>query len=256
MRRGTPSAVLFGGLLYFVRITGTRRTMRQIGDQIGAPAATVSQVERGQRAVKEPKVAAWAAALEVPETALSELWLLSQGLVPVRDSKPVFYDDRPGCLGTQPLPEGLVPVLPEGPDLEPIYRLADRIVNLLRPLLTDARIDLEPEEFEPKYVLEAGEGTITPEQEDEDADAARGFVPVPLIEFRWFPTLGDRDLSKEARDFLRVPLLQKPEPIVRRRGSSLKTVELEELIRSLSGPERERVRGYIDALVDGRGNQA
>lgn len=256
MRRGTPPAVLFGGLLYFVRVAGTRRTMRQIGDQIGAPAATVSQVESGQRALKEPKIPAWAAGLEVPETALHELWLLSQGLVPVRGGKPVFYSDRPGCLGTEPLTKGLIPALPEGPDLEPIYRLADRMVTLVRPLLRDASIYLDAEEFEPKYVLEAAEGIITPEQEDEDADAARGFLPFPLIEVRWSPMLGDRNPSTEKRDFLRVPQLHKPEPIVRRRGSSLKTAELEDLIRNLSGPERERVRGYIDALIEQRANQA
>ena len=126
----------------------------------------------------------------------------------------------------------------------------------MRPLLKDARIYLDAEKFEPKYVLEADEGIITPEQEDEDADAALAFLPLPLIEFRWFPTLGDSKSSRENRDFLRVPHLQKPEPIVRRRGSSLKTAELEDLIRSLSGPERERVRGYIDALIEQRAHQA
>src|SRR5262245_16695979 len=131
MRRGTPAAVLFGGLLYFVRVAGTHRTMRQVGAQIGAPAATVSQVESGQRAVKEPKIPAWAAGLEVPEADLHELWLLCQGLVPVEGGAPVFYSDRPGCLGTKPLRDGLVPALPEGPDLEPIYRLADRMVSLV-----------------------------------------------------------------------------------------------------------------------------
>jgi hypothetical protein len=230
--------------------------MRQIGDQIGAPAATVSQVESGQRALKEPKIPAWAAGLEVPEADLRELWLLSQGLVPVSGGKPVFYSDRPGCLGTEPLTKGLVPALPEGPDLEPIYRLADRMVTLVRPLLRDASIYLGAEEFEPKYVLEAAEAIITPEQEDEDADAAMGFLPLPLIEIRWSPTLGDRNPSTQKRDFLRVPQLHKPEPIVRRRGSSLKTAELEDLIRNLSGPERERVRGYIDALIEQRASQA
>ena len=49
-----------------------------------------------------------------------------------------------------------------------------------------------------------------------------------------------------------MPLLQELTPIVRRRGKSVRAVDLEDLLRELSGPERERVRGYIDAIVEHR----
>jgi hypothetical protein len=39
---------------------------------------------------------------------------------------------------------------------------------------------------------------------------------------------------------------------VRRRSSSVKAADLEDVIRGLSGPERERVRGYIDAVIEQR----
>src|SRR5687768_4476326 len=115
MRRGTPSAELFGDLLLMVRTAGARRSMREVGDKIGAPAATVSQVEKGQRALKEPKIAMCAAALDVSKADLHELWSLSQGLVPVGRRHPVFYSDWPG---TEPLRDGLVPSRSGGPDLE------------------------------------------------------------------------------------------------------------------------------------------
>src|SRR3954470_7427229 len=99
MRRGTPSAELFGGLLAMVRTAGTGSSMRQVGDKIGAPAATVSQIEKGQRALKEPKIAVWAAALKVSEADLHELWVLSQGRIPVGPDRLVFYMDRPDVLG-------------------------------------------------------------------------------------------------------------------------------------------------------------
>jgi hypothetical protein len=50
-----------------------------------------------------------------------------------------------------------------------------------------------------------------------------------------------------------VPRLERQEPVARRRGKSVKAVELEDLVRSLTGPERERVRGYVEAIVEQRG---
>jgi hypothetical protein len=49
-----------------------------------------------------------------------------------------------------------------------------------------------------------------------------------------------------------VPLIQKLTPIARRRDRSVKSMDLEDLIRELSGPERERVRGYVEAIVEQR----
>ncbi len=73
MRRGTPSAILFGTLVCTIR-TSQKKSMRQLGLVIGCPAATISQTEKGQRALKEPKIAHWALALEVSEGDLRELW--------------------------------------------------------------------------------------------------------------------------------------------------------------------------------------
>ena len=155
-------------------------------------------------------------------------------------------------LFEDPLRDGLVPALEEGLDLEPIYRVAERIVAVLRRLLPDVSIWADVQQFEPAYVLEAEMGTITPAQEDEDRDAAKAFLPLPLIEFEWSPTGGRPHRSNSKWDAIRVPLLQEFSPIVRRRSSSVKPAELENLIRKLSGSERERVRGYVEAILEQR----
>jgi transcriptional regulator with XRE-family HTH domain len=226
--------------------------MRQVGDKIGAPAATVSQLEKGQRALKEPKIALWAAALEVSEVDLRELWVLSQGQIPVGD-RLVFYSDRPDVLGAQPLGDDIVATLRERPDLEPIYRLAERIAAVLRRLLPDAGLRITPDNHrEPPFVVEPGEGSLTAAQEDENKEWAETF-PLPCIErCRGALPPRERGFEFEEGERIRVPLLRKPTPIVRRRGKSVSAADLEDLLRELSGPERERVRGYIDAIVEHR----
>ena len=103
------------------------------------PAATVSQVEKGHHALKKPKHPAWADALKASTADLHQLWLLSQGFVTVEGrKKPLFYN-QPGALGELPLDADLVPVPVDGPDLEPIYRLAERITAVLRRLLPDVK---------------------------------------------------------------------------------------------------------------------
>lgn len=233
-----------------IRIAGTRASMRQVGKKIGAPTATVSQIEKGQRALKEPKIAAWAAALEVSEADLHELWALSQGLIPVGD-RFVFYSDRPTALGTDSLNANILKTLHERPDLEPIYRLAERITAVLMRLLPDARgFGVNPDDLEPPHIGYGMTLSIAEEEENE-ADAA-AFVPLPIIELGDEPP-GWRQLSEFSDWYrVRVPLLQELTPIVRRRGKSVNAVELEDLIRDLSGPERERVRGYVEAIVEQR----
>jgi len=253
MRRGTPSAELLGGLLAMIRIAGTRASMRQVGEKIGAPAATVSQIEKGQRALKEPKIAAWAAALEVSEADLHELWALSQGLITVGDRR-VFYSDRPDVLGTESLNAAILKTLRERPDLEPIYRLAERITAVLMRLLPDARwFGVNPDDFEPPHIDKLAHGmTLSIAEEEENEAYAAAFVPLPIIELGDEPP-GWRQLSADPDWYrVRVPLLQELTPILRRRGKSVNAMELEDLIRDLSGPERERVRGYIEAIVEQR----
>jgi len=256
MRRGTPSAELFGDLLAMIRTAGTAASMRQVGDKIGAPAATVSQVEKGQRALKEPKIAVWSQALDVDESDLLELWRLSQGEVLVGDRR-TFYTEAGEGLGTGALSAGIVKELGSRPDLEPIYRLAELVAAVLRRVLPKAGIQVEPLDFDPLYIDDmAADLTLTAAQEDEQADHAAAFVPLPVIECYWDDTRGRRQPSEiNARFQVLVPLVQELTPIVRRRAKSVNTAELEDLIRSLSGPERERVRGYVEAIAEQRGSR-
>lgn len=79
MRRGTDAAVLFGGLLYEIRVSkgfSMQYVARQMGD--GVYAAAVSQWEKGQRAVKESKLENLANVLEVDASFLRERWLYFQ----------------------------------------------------------------------------------------------------------------------------------------------------------------------------------
>lgn len=77
MRRGTSAAEEFGKFLYKLR-TDKGLSMRQVGDALGVFASTVSQAEKGQRAVKENKLPLWAAALGVSKNFLKTEWLLIQ----------------------------------------------------------------------------------------------------------------------------------------------------------------------------------
>lgn len=249
MRRGTPSAELFGGLLAMIRTAGTGDSMRVFGQKIGAPAATVSQIEKGQRALKEPKIAVWSKALDINENDLLELWWLSQGEVLVGDRR-VFYTDAGEGLGTDMMDADIVKVLRERPYLEPIYRLAEQIVTVLKKVLRNAGIQIDPAEFEPLHIDKMYAGLVLTETEEaEENEHAETFVPLPIIECFW-DTQGGRDPSD--RFPVLVPLVQKLTPIVRRRSRSVKSTELEDLIRDLSGPERERVRGYVEAIVEQR----
>jgi transcriptional regulator with XRE-family HTH domain len=75
MRRGTPAAYLFGGNLFEIR-KATGISMRQVAEKLGEGyfASTVSQVEKGQRVVKEERLDSWAAALGVSNAQLRRLW--------------------------------------------------------------------------------------------------------------------------------------------------------------------------------------
>lgn len=256
MRRGTQSAALFGSLLAVIRAAGIAASMRQIGDEIGAPAATVSQVEKGQRALKAPKIAVWSRALGVGESDLLELWRLSQGEVLVGD-RLTFYTDAGEGLRTGALSASIAEQLEKRPDLEPIYRLAELIAAVLRKVLPNTSIQVEPLGFEPLYLDDMAAGlTLTAVDQDKQAEHAAAFVPLPVIECYWDDTRGQgRPSELNAKSHVRVPLLQELTPIVRRRGKSVNTVDLEDLIRSLSGPERERVRGYVEAIVEQRGSR-
>lgn len=226
--------------------------MRLFGQKISAPAATVSQIEKGQRALKEPKIPAWSEALDIDENDLLELWWLSQGEVLVGDRRK-FYTEAGEALGTDMLDANILKVLRERPDLEPIYRLAELITTVLKKVLPTAWLQVDPSEFEPRHIDKMyAHLELTKAEEDEQDEHAAAFVPLPIIECYW-DTQGGREPSD--RFPVLVPLLQKLTPIARPRGSSVKSAELEDLIRDLSGPERERVRGYIEAILEQRSSE-
>lgn len=77
MRRRTPAAKKFGEILYKLRIE-KHLTMRQLAGKTGVVAATISQIEKAERALKEPKIGIWAKALGVDESHLREEWILCQ----------------------------------------------------------------------------------------------------------------------------------------------------------------------------------
>lgn len=258
MRRGTPSAELFGDLLAMIRRAQTRASMRRVGDDIPAPAATVSQVEKGQRAVKFDKLEVWAGALNVETDELRELWWLSQGQVLVGDRR-VFYteDEARKQFSDVLLRPAVVRTLERRPELEPIYRLTQLIEQGLSRVITRAEIQVGPFDYEPLHdEKSAFDIPLTPEEEDERADHAKAFVPLPVIECYWDDRPGDpRPREINDRHLVLVPVLEEFTPIVRRRAKSMDLVGLEDLIRELTGPERERVRGYVDAVIQQRSDR-
>ncbi len=166
MRRGTPSAELFGMIIFVLRTVKCKKSMKQIGDLIGTAPALVSQVEKGQRAVKEPKIEVWADALEVSEYNLRELWFLSQGLIRSLNGK--------------------------------------RIFNI-------------------HYDVLIAQITMTMDR-----------------------------LVPNGMNQIQVPKIEKITPIKRQRSNSLSKTELERLIYELSGSERTRVQGYVEAIIENR----
>lgn len=73
MRRGTQACIQFGLNLKNTRVR-QGLTMHQVAKSLGVHAATVSQIEKAQRALKEDKIAAWAKALGVKEDWLRHEW--------------------------------------------------------------------------------------------------------------------------------------------------------------------------------------
>lgn len=77
MRRGTPAAIEFGKWIEDVRVK-KGLSMRKVGEAFGTPAATISQIERAQRALKEPKIDKLADALGISRRTLRAVWVRAQ----------------------------------------------------------------------------------------------------------------------------------------------------------------------------------
>jgi transcriptional regulator with XRE-family HTH domain len=80
MRRGTHGAKRFGLVLKALR-EELGMSMREVADKLEVYPATVSQSEKGERAVKKEKVSEWSWALSVNEDYLMNEWLKSDALV-------------------------------------------------------------------------------------------------------------------------------------------------------------------------------
>lgn len=249
MKRETPAATLFGALLTTVRLGGTGSSMRRVAQRIGTPTATVSQTEKGQRALKQPKIAAWADALEVRAEDLHELWQLSQGLVRI-DGELAFYGDRQEPFAAIPPGPDIEQVLERRPELGPLYRLASLIADALSRTLGGAHVRVDPvgehweyPAYEPPLTDDERHWT---EQWEERSD-------LPCLRCSAVAPPEDERISEFAEgELIEIPWIRDPSPIARPRTRSADTSDLDELIRSLTGAERERVRGYIEAIIGGR----
>lgn len=214
--------------------------MRAIGQRIGAPAATVSQIEKGQRALKEPKIATWAAALEVRADDLNELWLLCQGWVRSDSGQPIFYaHPARESVAVGGADEGIAETLKTHPELEPIYQLAQQICAVMRRLLPNLEFEVQSGKRDDPIPTDLGEG--------EDQGQHVEFVPLPTLWVLWHD-----DRAPDPVAAVTIPLIEQQTPIARRRASTLAADDLQKLIYALSAVERERVRGYIDAIIEDR----
>ena len=204
----------------------------------------MSQIEKGERALKEPKIPQWAKALRVREIDLLELWQLCQGLV-ATDDRLRFYSDPGVSLGNQPLGDRIERELRERPEHAQLYRLSVRIADVLRRMVPRAEFEVEPYSIGDFYEREWDTTQRFDSEYSEQEAVKAAFVPRPTI------VCYSRDVIGPVYE-VQVPVLVKEEPIARHRGTSVKAVALDELIHSLTGPERERVRGYVEAIVEQR----
>lgn len=74
MRRGTPGAIALGDFLCTIRKSKCM-TMRQVSLVLDCHPSEVSNIEKGLRALKEPKIELWAKALEVETWVIRDEWL-------------------------------------------------------------------------------------------------------------------------------------------------------------------------------------
>ncbi len=163
----------------------------------------------------------------------------------VTDGRHVFYTDAGEALGNQPLGADIDKVLRERPDLERIYRLAVRIAAVLGRFIPEVMFKVEPDDLG-SFHDERWDAERAFSDEAEEYEAVKAaFVPIPFI------MCYSRKVSGPVYA-VGVPVLTRLKPVTRRRGKSVKAVELDDLIRALTGPERERVRGYVEAIVEQR----
>lgn len=74
MRRGTPAAIHFGTYLRNTRLS-KGLTLAQIAEYLGTYSSVPSQIETGQRVLKEAKLEAWAEAYGVGSKTFRRNWI-------------------------------------------------------------------------------------------------------------------------------------------------------------------------------------
>lgn len=200
MRRGTPSAILFGDFLIAIR---GPRPQREICEPLSLPPATISMFERGTRSVKMLMVPKLAYALGVSEKDLFELWFLAQGRVTE------YQDEHTG----EPLEEPRLIYWKYWYNQDMFLHFCERIAEVL-DRTTEQEFVLEPD-------------GLPPIRKDKLRSVLTYYIPVREIE-------------------------EVPPPIIRRRAKTINVIGLEELVKQLTGPERSRVRGYIDEVIGER----
>ena len=228
MMRNTPSARLLGHLLMWIRWAGTGASIRATARAADLPPATVAQIEKGQRALKRPKIASLAGALDVGSEDLRELWELCQGLVPDSSGRLTFYtqvpDPTPSASHTLSNRPGETE---QDHELNPEFRLAGRICTVMSRVMPRARFDVQPA------------------RPDDPAHQTPSEIPVLWVQWN-DPNAPDEVAALE------LPLITGPSKQDRARHSVASPTALDELIRTLTVAESERVRGYVEAVIEQR----
>lgn len=223
MMRNTPSARLLGLLIMWIRWAGSGASIRAVARSAGLPAATVAQIEKGQRALKEPKLPALAMALEVDHDDFTQLWELCQGLVRDASGALVSYSWLPGSAGRG-----------TGP-----FSLATQICGVMERLVPGADFEVRPRRDNdpiPSVVEFVGEGGEPRESKD-----------TPVLWVLW-----NDPRAPEPVAAVELPNLVNAATKATPARSLISRAALHELIHALDGPERERVRGYVEAVIDQR----
>jgi len=239
MMRNTPSARLLGHLLMWIRWAGTGASIRATARAADLPPATVAQIEKGQRALKKPKIASLAGALEVDSDDLMELWELCQGLVRDSSGRLNLYtqvpDPTPSASHTWSNRPGETE---RDHELNPEFRLAGQICTVMSRVMPRAQFDVQP----------ARPDDPIPHALELDGIAAhQAPSEIPVLWVQW----NDPNALDEVAA-LALPLITGPSKQDRAIHSVASPSALDELIRTLTVAERERVRGYVEAVIEQR----
>lgn len=190
--------------------------------------------------LKEPKLKAWAAALELDLSDLRRLWNLCQGFRLVGESL-VFYEEySDDSEWVPPSDEKIEVALEKYSGLTNLYRLAYEISDVMQRLLPLDAFWIQPWRPDDQIPVFPGE---------DEANNFRGklFKPFPVLWVTWASEEADGEPAAVV-----IPRIAPLSPIVRQRKASLTSKDLGAMVQGLNSLERERVRGYIEAIIEER----